>query len=88
MSKMTVDNMVISTQLSECVSFSKIHTSSYNLCYEPELFFAALLSSWSPVHVAIFHNSKVIVTGLKSHLQVETILDHLIDYVHTQQIVK
>ena len=88
MSNLTVDNMVISTQLSDSLSFLKIRTSSYSLCYEPELFPAALISCWLPVHVAIFHNSKVIITGLKSHEQANMILDYLIEYVRTQRIVK
>ena len=49
---------------------------------------AALISCWLPVHVAIFHNSKVIITGLKSEMQADTILDYLIEYVHNQRIVK
>ena len=88
MSNLTVNNTVVSTQLSENVSFSKIRSSSYNLCYEPELFPAALINCWTPVHIAIFHISKVIITGLKSEVQADTILDYLIEYVHTQRIVK
>lgn len=87
-SKLTVDNLVISAQLSEHLSFSNIRESNCDLCYEPELFPAALISCWLPVHVAIFHNSKVIITGLKSETQVDSILDSLIDYVHSQKFVK
>ena len=58
------------------------------MCYEPELFPAALISHWLPVHVAIFHNGKVIITGLKSEKQIEPILQSLIDYVHSQKLVK
>lgn len=83
-----MDNLVISAQLSECLTFSNIHVSNHKLCYEPELFPAALISCWLPVHVALFHNGKVIITGLKSEKQADSILDTLIDYVYTQNIVK
>lgn len=88
MSNLTVDNLVISAQLNEQLTFSNIHMSNHHLCYEPELFPAALLNQWHPVHVAIFHNGKVVITGLKSESQANTILDCLIDYVHTQKLVK
>ena len=87
-SNLAVDNLVISAQLSEQITFSNIHTSNHDMCYEPELFPAALISRWLPVHVAIFHNGKVIITGLKSEKQAENILDSLTDYVHTQRLVK
>ena len=89
MSNLTVDNMVISTQLSEHISFSNIRTSSYNLCYEPELFPAALISRWLPIHVAVFHNSKVIITGLKSELQADMILDFcVVSIVKTMPLLR
>lgn len=87
-SNVTVDNIVISAQLNECVSFSNIHGSSHEICYEPELFPAALITRFLPVHVAVFHNSKVIITGLKSEKQAETIIDSLIDYLHFRKVVK
>lgn len=80
--------MVITAQLSEQVTFSNIHMSDHNLCYEPELFPAALLSQWLPVHVAIFHNGKVVITGLKCEKQVDDILDCLVNYVHTHHLIK
>lgn len=58
------------------------------MCYEPELFPAALISRWLPVHVAVFHNGKVIITGLKSEKHANDILDSLIQFVHTQKLVK
>lgn len=88
MSNLTVDNLVISTQLSDHVTFSNIHSSGHDLCYEPELFPAALISHWLPVHVAIFHNGKVIITGLKSETQINPILQSLIDYVYSRKLVK
>ena len=40
--------------------------SNNNVFYETELFPAALIQKWSPAHVAVFHNGKVIVTGIKT----------------------
>ena len=87
-STLTVDNLVISAQLSESVNLSNIHSSNQHLRYEPELFPAAFINCWPPVHVALFHNGKVIVTGLKSEEQANVILDSLISYVHTHEIIK
>ena len=88
MSQWTVNNLVISAQLNEQLTFSNIRMSNHEMCYEPELFPAALISRWLPVHVAVFHNGKVIITGLKTEKQANSILDSLIDYVRTQKIVK
>ena len=40
--------------------------SNNNVFYETELFPAALIRKWTPAHVAVFHNGKVIVTGIKT----------------------
>lgn len=88
MSSLTVDNLVISTQLSDAITFRNIHSSNHDLYYEPELFPAALISRWHPVHVAVFHNGKVIITGLKSETQIKPILKSLTHYVYHQQLVK
>lgn len=87
-SNFVVDNLVISAQLSDHVKLSNIHASNHTLCYEPELFPAILISCWLPVHVTLFYNSKVVITGLKSEKQADIVLDRLINYVHTQNIVK
>lgn len=87
-SHLSVDNIVISTQLNKNITFANIHASNHDLCYEPEIFPAALISHWLPVHVAVFHNGKVIITGLKSEKQADDILDSIFDYLHTQKLVK
>ena len=86
LSKWTVKNLVISSHLNEFVSLPK--TSNHELSYEPELFPAMLISRWLPVHVAVFHTGKVIVTGLTSEMQVLPLLDAVTDYLHTQNLVK
>ena len=63
--KMTVSNMVVSTQLKRKLCLRKIAMSDANLLHEIELFPAALIRKWHPVHIALFHNGKVIFSGFK-----------------------
>ena len=42
---------------------------------------------WHPIHVAIFHTGKVIITGLKCETQVSPILDAVTAYLYTQKVV-
>ena len=88
MSAMSVSNLVISAQLNNIIAISHIHNSNSELCYEPELFPAVLISRWLPIHVAVFHNGKVIVTGLKSEDQAHHMLDSIIHYLHVHNLVK
>lgn len=63
---MTIRNMVVSVQMKREVPLRNIASSNSELMYEAELFPAALIRKWYPAHVAVFHNGKVIFTGLKS----------------------
>lgn len=65
-SEMVISNMVMSAQLEKKVCLQNIASSSAILFHEIELFPAVLIRKWHPVHIAIFHNGKVILTGLKS----------------------
>jgi len=62
----TITNMVASLQLPYSVNLKNIAYSNHDLSYEVELFPAALIRKWHPAHIAVFHNGKVIVTGIKS----------------------
>ena len=86
LSNLIVTNLVISSHLSERISLPQ--SSNHELSYEPELFPAMLISRWLPVHVAVFHSGKVIITGLKSESQVSPILDDIVQYLRTQKLVK
>ena len=86
LSNLIVSNLVISSHLNEHISLAT--RSNHELSYEPELFPAMLISRWLPVHVAVFHTGKVIITGLKSETQVSPILDTVIDYLHSKNLVK
>ena len=63
---LTIVNLVTSLQLPSNINFKNICHSNHDLFYEVELFPAALLRKWSPAHVAVFHNGKMIVTGVSN----------------------
>ena len=63
---LTLVNLVVSLQLPSNINLKNISHSNRDLSYEVELFPAALIRKWHPAHVAVFHNGKMIVTGIKS----------------------
>lgn len=65
-SPLVISNMVISARLKTPPCLQMISESNANHAYEIELFPAALIRKWSPAHVAVFHNGKVILTGVKT----------------------
>ena len=75
--KMTISNIVISVQLKRKLCLNKIPWSDYNIFHETELFPATLIRQWHPVHIALFHNGKVILTGLKSMNEFYNIMNAL-----------
>ena len=81
---MEIVNIVLKFRMKTPLCLRKIAKSDSDLFYEVELFPAALLSKWHPIHVALFHNGEVIVTGLKSFQQVHDIISDICDYVSQQ----
>ena len=75
-------NLVISAQLKMSLCLQKIVQSNANHIYEVELFPAALISKWHPAHVAVFHNGKVILTGVKSVTACKEIFSLLLSYLN------
>lgn len=73
--------MVASAQLKTNVTLHHIESSSSNIFYESELFPAALIRKWFPVHIALFHNGYCVLTGLKSFDQAECIVNDLENYL-------
>ena len=65
-SPLRITNMVASLQLPSAINLRNIAHSNQDMSYEVEVFPAALIRKWHPVHVALFHNGKMIVTGIKS----------------------
>ena len=66
LSPLVISNMVISAQLQTKQCLHKISQTNGDFFYEVELFPAALIHKWRPAHVAVFHNGKVIITGVKT----------------------
>ena len=54
-----------------------------NFSYEPELFPAALISKWTPVHVTLFKNGKGMITGVKNEIQALTFLQLLLLFLRS-----
>lgn len=54
-----------------------ITSSDKNVFYETELFPALLMRNWAPVHVHVFHNGKVLLTGVKTLSHAHHILHEL-----------
>ena len=81
--KMTVSNLVISVQLKKCLSLHKFQSTNIDFFHEIELFPAALIRKWHPVHIAAFHNGCIILTGIKSVEHFYEIMSTLISFLET-----
>ena len=84
--EMTVSNLVVGVQLKKAICLRKIESSDSDLFHEIELFPAALIRKWHPVHVALFHTGKVILTGLKSMKHFYDIMKTLLLFLETSNI--
>ena len=69
-------NSVFHFSLNTTFKFHK-HVCNKFCSYEPELFPAALISKWSPVHITLFSNGKGIITGVRLHSEAVNILKEL-----------
>lgn len=76
-------NLVIHADLKKEVCLRNISQTDASLFYEIELFPAALIRKWSPAHVAVFHNGKMIITGVKNFADCKRLLTAIEDYLHT-----
>lgn len=54
--------------------------------YEPELFPAALLSKWQPIHVTLFPNGKGNMSGVKNLSDVHSILRDIPPFVQSHTL--
>ena len=73
-------NIVICAQLTKKkLCLRKMNDS--HVFYETEIFPAALIDKWEPAHVALFHNGKIVITGIKTVETCYKTLTSLIDYV-------
>lgn len=85
--KLAVSNLVISVQLKKAVCLRKIVLTNANFFYETELFPAALIRKWYPVHVAAFHNGRIILTGLKSVTDFYNVMTALTSFLETSHLL-
>ena len=85
---LTISNMVVSLQLPSVINFQNILHSNHDISYEAELFPAALIRKWHPVHVALFHNGKVIVTGVKSVTVLKDIFNSINNFISDMCLLK
>lgn len=74
-----ISNMVVTTRLPN-LKLQMIDSSSKDIFYEAELFPAALIRKWEPAHVALFHNGKVVITGVKSLSRCYSIVQAILEY--------
>ncbi len=84
----TVSNLVMSVQLKKALCLRKINSSDADIFHETEVFPAALIRKWHPVHIAVFHTGKVILTGLKSVEHFYDIMNTLISFLESSHICK
>ena len=74
-------NLVVSAILKNVIPLRTISSSNSTVFYEAELFPAALIRKWHPAHIAVFHNGKVIITGIKTICDVYALLSELIPFL-------
>lgn len=79
----TLKNLVVCAQLKRSISLHRLSHSSAKTIYEPELFPALLLRQFQPVHVAVFHTGRCVLTGLRSLDQARDIMSELNAYLNT-----
>ena len=85
---LTISNMVASLQLPSVINLQNISHSNHNMSYEAELFPAVLIRKWFPAHVALFHNGKMIVTGVKSISVLKEIFECTQNFISEKCLVK
>ena len=81
-------NIVLSIDLHRHLHVSNVTVSNSYMTFEPEIFPALLIDILRPIHVAAFHNGKVILTGLKSESHIPTAIDKLIRFLSSCMIMK
>ena len=73
-----IETMTVVCYSGRSFNFSSIMTNAH-VMYEVELFPALQVSLWKPVHMTVFHNGKIILTGIKDLRQVQKMCDLLIE---------
>ena len=81
-------NIVASIDLHCKLYFSNVTMTNSRLTFEPEIFPALLIDFLHPIHVAAFHNGKVILTGLKSESHIPIVIEKLIHFLSACMLMK
>ena len=77
----TLRNLVVCAHVNKTVPLHLFTKSSSKTNYEPELFPAVLLRRFDPVHVALFHTGRCVITGLRSVDEGRDIVSRLSTYL-------
>ena len=86
MPTLTLKNLVVSVRLKKKIPLHHIKHSSSTHSYEPELFPALLVRRYHPVHIAVFHTGRCILTGLQSMEQAHTIVSQLSEELNNNHL--
>ena len=83
-----ISNIVASIDLHCNLRLSKVTASDSCMTFEPEIFPALLIDLLHPIHIAAFHNGKVILTGLKSESHIPIVIDKLTHFLASCMLMK
>ena len=75
--KWTISNLVMSVRLKNPISLQTVALNNKDFYHDIELFPAAFMRRWQPVHVTVFRSGTVVLTGLKSVEHFEKIMPSL-----------
>ena len=78
--QLTIKNLVLKFHFKTTIYLNRIQSSNHKICYDATVFPAAMVTKWSPAHVSIFPDGKVILTGVKTLDAALSILTDLRDY--------
>lgn len=77
-----MNNVVFHFDFGRRFKFNRILCSK-DFSYEPELFPAALISKWTPVHITLFANGKGMITGLTTAIEAFHYLREVLLFLHS-----
>ena len=78
-------SMTVLCMLNKTCNFRHL-SSNKHVTYEVEIFPAAQMTFWHNVHVHVFHNGKMIITGIKDISHVSNIVHDVLDYLNKQNV--
>jgi TATA-box binding protein (TBP) (component of TFIID and TFIIIB) len=82
-----LSNLVLSVRLKKSICLQKIKWTNADIFHEIELFPAILIRKWYPVHIAMFHTGKIVLTGVTSFSHFYDIMNSLICYLRKAEII-